>query len=147
MKRASSSKSVRRHSARSPPAQKPQDLERRRPSTMSERDAAVTERDTLLAQNDRLRRLLLQLRRVHFSARSERLPEEQLQLGFGSPRAGDCQRRRGENRADPVRRLDNAAKRRSKRWRLPARLPRIEVTLTRRNRVPVLSGKHVRWNG
>ena len=49
---------------------------------MSERDAAVSERDILLAQNDRLRHLLLKLRRMHFGARSERLPEEQLQLGL-----------------------------------------------------------------
>jgi hypothetical protein len=45
--------------------------------TLAERDAAVTERDTLLAQNDRLRHLLLKLTRLHFGARSERLPEEQ----------------------------------------------------------------------
>jgi len=48
---------------------------------MSERDALATERDLLLTQNDRLRHLLLQLRRMRFDARSERLPEEQLQLG------------------------------------------------------------------
>jgi transposase len=63
----------------------PQDAEALRAlvlATLAERDAAVTERDTLLAQNDRLRHLLLQLRRMHFGARSERLPEEQLQLGL-----------------------------------------------------------------
>src|SRR4051794_7115174 len=49
---------------------------------MSERDALALERDTLQTQNDRLRHLLLQLRRMHFGARSERLPEEQLQLGL-----------------------------------------------------------------
>jgi hypothetical protein len=48
----------------------------------AERDAAVTERDILLAQNDRLRHMLLQLRRMQFGARSERLPEDQLQLGL-----------------------------------------------------------------
>ena len=53
-----------------------------RDATLVERDAAVTERDILLAQNDRLRHLLLQLRRMHFGPRSERLPEEQLQLGL-----------------------------------------------------------------
>ena len=53
-----------------------------RDATLVERDAAVTERDILLAQNDRLRHLLLQLKRMHFGARSERLPEEQLQLGL-----------------------------------------------------------------
>jgi hypothetical protein len=51
-------------------------------ATFAERDAAVSERDTLLAQNDRLRHLLLKLTRMQFGARSERLPEEQLQLGL-----------------------------------------------------------------
>ena len=53
-----------------------------RDAVANERDAAVTERDALLAQNDRLRHLLLKLTRMHFGARSERLPEEQLQLGL-----------------------------------------------------------------
>ncbi len=53
-----------------------------RDTTLAELDAAVTERDILLAQNDRLRHLLLQLRRLQFGPRSERLPEEQLQLGL-----------------------------------------------------------------
>ena len=51
-------------------------------TTIAERDAAVTERDILLAQNDRLRHLLRQLQRMQFGPRSERLPEEQLQLGL-----------------------------------------------------------------
>ena len=51
-------------------------------AALAERDAAVSERDILLAQNDRLRHLLLKLTRMHFGARSERLPEEQLQLGL-----------------------------------------------------------------
>ena len=53
-----------------------------RDATLAERDALALERDTLQTQNDRLRHLLLQLRRMHFGARSERLPEEQLQLGL-----------------------------------------------------------------
>lgn len=51
-------------------------------ATIAERDAAVSERDTLLAQNDRLRHLLLKLTRMQFGAKSERLPEEQMQLGL-----------------------------------------------------------------
>ena len=51
-------------------------------ATFAERDAVVTERNTLLTQNDRLRHLLLKLTRMQFGARSERLPEEQLQLGL-----------------------------------------------------------------
>src|SRR3954451_11174279 len=53
-----------------------------RDAVASERDAVATERDLLLAQNDRLRHLLLKLTRMQFGAKSERLPEEQLQLGL-----------------------------------------------------------------
>jgi transposase len=48
----------------------------------AERDVAVSERDILLTQNDRLRHLLLKLTRMQFGPKSERLPEEQLQLGL-----------------------------------------------------------------
>jgi len=51
-------------------------------ATMAERDAAITERNVLQQQNDRLRHLLLKLQRMQFGAKSERLPEEQLQLGL-----------------------------------------------------------------
>src|SRR5580692_9102580 len=96
-------------------------------ATIAERDAAVIERDTLLTQNDRLRHLLLKLTRMHFGARSERLPEEQLQLGLEALEQaiakGDAEKQ------DPELRKDNAAKRRASRGALPAHLPRIEVTL------------------
>ena len=98
-------------------------------ATMSDRDAAVTERDTLLAQNDRLRHLLLQLRRMHFGARSERLPEEQLQLGLEALEQAIAKENAEAEKRDPERRLDNAAKRRASRGALPAHLPRIDVTL------------------
>ncbi len=68
----------------------PQDTEALRAlivATFAERDAAVTERDILQAQNDRLRHLLLKLTRMQFGARSERLPDEQLQLGLEGCRA------------------------------------------------------------
>jgi Transposase C of IS166 homeodomain len=67
------------------PQSLPDDIEASRAlvlATFVERDATVSERDTLLAQNDRLRHLLLKLTRMHIGARSERLPEEQLQLGL-----------------------------------------------------------------
>jgi transposase len=89
---------------------------------MSERDAVVTERDILLAQNDRLRHLLLQLRRMQFGARSERLPEDQLQLGLEALEQAIA-------KGDAGLRRDNADRRRASRGALPAHLPRIEVTL------------------
>jgi transposase len=67
-------------------------------ATFAERDAAVTERDTLLTQNDRLRHSLLKLTRMHFGARSERLPEEQLQLGEAGKRFQRRSRWNGQTR-------------------------------------------------
>ena len=98
-------------------------------TTMSERDALALERDTLQTQNDRLRHLLLQLRRLHFGPRSERLPEEQLQLGLEALEQTIARADAEAEKRDPERRLDNAAKRRASRGALPAHLPRIEVTL------------------
>jgi len=49
---------------------------------VAERDALISERDALVEQNDRIRHLLLKLKRMQFGAKSERLPEDQLQLGL-----------------------------------------------------------------
>src|SRR5277367_7131592 len=111
----------------------PQDAEALRAlilATFVERDAAVSERDTLLAQNDRLRHLLLKLTRMHFGARSERLPEEQLQLGLEALEQAIAKEEAEAEKQDPELRKDNAAKRRANRGALPAHLPRVEVTLT-----------------
>jgi transposase len=99
-------------------------------ATFAERDAAVTERDILQAQNDRLRHLLLKLTRMQFGARSERLPEEQLQLGLEALEQAIAKDEAEAEKRDPELRKDNAAKRRANRGALPAHLPRIEVTLT-----------------
>ena len=99
-------------------------------ATFVERDAVVTERDTLLAQNDRLRHLLLKLTRMHFGARSERLPEEQLQLGLEALEQAIAKEDAQAEKQDPELRKDNTARRRASRGALPAHLPRIEVTLT-----------------
>jgi transposase len=100
-----------------------------RDAVAGERDAAVTERDTLPAQNDRLRHLLLKLTRMHFGARSERLPEEQLQLGLEALEQAIAKEDAQAEKQDPELRRDNATKRRASRGALPAHLPRIEVTL------------------
>ena len=97
---------------------------------MSERDAAVTERDILLAQNDRLRHLLLQLRRMQFGARSERLPEDQLQLGLEALEQAIAKGDAEAEKRDAGLREENAARRRASRGALPAHLPRVEVTST-----------------
>ena len=99
-------------------------------ATLAERDAAVTERDTLLTQNDRLRHLLLKLTRMHFGARSERLPEEQLQLGLEALEQAIAKDEAQAEKQDPELRRDNTTKRRASRGALPAHLPRVEVTLS-----------------
>ena len=104
---------------------------------MSERDVTLAELDAAgrwsgtpyLTQNDRLRHLLLQLRRLHFGPRSERLPEEQLQLGLEALEQAIAKEDAQAEKRDPELRKDNAAKRRASRGALPAHLPRIEVTL------------------
>jgi transposase len=114
------------------PLSLPDDIEALRAlvlATLVERDAAVSERDTLLAQNDRLCHLLRKLTRMHFGARSERLPEEQLQLGLEALEQAIAKGDAEAEKQDPELRKDNAAKRRASRGALPAHLPRIEVTL------------------
>ena len=98
-------------------------------ATIAERDAAVSERDTLLTQNDRLRHLLLKLTRMQFGAKSERMPEEQMQLGLEALEQAIAQGEAAAERREPGLRKENAAKRRASRGALPAHLPRIEVTL------------------
>ena len=93
-------------------------------ATLSERDAVATERDLLLAQNDRLRHLLLKLTRMQFGAKSERLPEEQLQLGLEALEQAIAQEDAQVEKQDPALRKENAARRRASRGALPAHLPR-----------------------
>jgi transposase len=97
---------------------------------MAERDALVTERDVLQTQNERLRHLLLQLRRMQFGARSERLPEEQLQFGLEALEQAIARGEAETEKRDPELHKDRVAKRRASRGALPAHLPRIEVTLS-----------------
>jgi transposase len=99
-------------------------------ATLSERDAAASERDALLAQNDRLRHLLLKLTRMHFGARSERLPEEQLQLGLEALEQAIAKEDAQAEKQDADLRRENVARRRASRGALSAHLPRIAVTLT-----------------
>src|ERR1700761_3076601 len=82
-------------------------------ATMAERDAALSERDALQEQNDRLYLLLRKLRRMQFGARSERLPEEQLQLGLESLEQAIAQGEANAEKRDPELRRDRAAKRRT----------------------------------
>ncbi len=100
-----------------------------RDAAIVERDTLAAERDALLAHNERLHHLLLKLRRMQFGARSERLPEDQLQLGFEDLEGAIAEGEARAEKRDPELRRDKAARRRASRGALPAHLPRIEVTL------------------
>ncbi len=107
-----------------------------RDSVVAERDRLAAERDSLAVecealatQNDRLRHLLLRLKRMQFGARSERLPEEQLQLGLESLEQAIAQGEAEGEQRDPALKRERVARRRASRGALPAHLPRIEVTL------------------
>src|SRR4051812_24882314 len=66
---------------------------------------------------------------MQFGARSERLPEEQLQLGLEALEQAIAQEDAQAEKQDPALHKDNATKRRASRGALPAHLPRVEVTL------------------
>ena len=100
-----------------------------RDQVVAERDMAAAERDAALAQNDRLRHLLLKPRRMQFGARSERMPEAQLQLGLEDLEAAIAKGDAEAEKRDPAQRREGIAKRRASRGALPAHLPRIEVVL------------------
>jgi len=102
-------------------------------TTMAQRDALAVERDSLQAQIERLNHLLLKLKRMQFGAKSERLPEEQLQLGFEALEQAIAKGDAEAEKRDPELRKDRAAKRRASRGALPSHLPRIEVTLSPQN--------------
>jgi transposase len=100
-----------------------------RATLVSERDVIAAERDVLLQRNERLAHLLVKLQRMQFGRKSERLPDEQLQLGFEDLEQGIARNDAEAEKRDPELRDRRAAKRRASRGALPAHLPRIEITL------------------
>jgi transposase len=60
----------------------PDDIERLKAMLVAERAAHAAERSRLVEQNDRLLHTLRQLQRNHFGRKSERLSEDQLNLGL-----------------------------------------------------------------
>jgi transposase len=77
-------------------------------ATMAERDALTTERDALRAQNERLAHLLVQLRRMQFGRKSERLPEDQLQLAIEDTEAAIAKVEAETEQRDPALRREQA---------------------------------------
>ena len=66
---------------------------------------------------------------MQFGAKSERLPEEQLQLGLEAIEQAIAQGEAEAEQRDPALKQGCAAKRRANRGKLPAHLPRVELTL------------------
>ena len=100
-----------------------------RDAALAERDAAMAERDQALSQNDRLRHLLRQLERAQFGRRSEKLDPDQLHLAFEDIEQAIAASEAADDKRDPVGARDRADKRRTNRGALPARLPRVHVTI------------------
>jgi transposase len=100
-----------------------------RDALVAERAALAQERDALTAQNDRLRHLLAKLRRAQFGRKSERLPDEQLQLAFEELAASIAANEAEAEKRSAALRRKRAEARRAGRGRLPAHLPRVEVVL------------------
>lgn len=100
-----------------------------RDHVVAERQNILAERDALAEQNERLQHLVLKLTRLRFGAKSERLPDDQLQLALGDVETAIAQLEAQGERRDPERRREGIAKRRASRGALPADLPRVEVTL------------------
>ncbi len=96
----------------------------------AERDTISAERDFLLHQNDKFRHLLAQLKRMKFGRSSERLPEEQLQLGLEALESEIARTQAQMEKRDADLRSQGVRERRANRGQLPAHLPRIEVVLT-----------------
>jgi hypothetical protein len=72
-------------------------------------DEVSSERDSLQQQNDRIRHLLLKLKRMQFGAKSERLPEEQLQLGLEALEQAIARNEANEEKRDPEKRSQGKA--------------------------------------
>ncbi len=103
---------------------------------MAERDEAAAAHAQLQAAHnalaehaERLAQLLRALRRLQFGAKSERLPEAQLQLGLEDTEVAIARLQAEAEGNNPALKGERTAKRRANRGRLPAHLPRIEIEL------------------
>jgi transposase len=94
-----------------------------------ERDAAVAERDRYAAQNERLAHMLRQLRRNHFGRKSEKLDDDQLNLGLEDLETAIASGEAAAEKADATLPASRTRQRKVNRGSLPAHLPREEVVI------------------
>jgi transposase len=100
-----------------------------RDAAISDRNATVAERDRLIEQNDKFRHLIRQFQRMRFGRKSEKLDEDQFQLGLE-----DIEQAIAKSEALQDKRAPETAasrqKRQTNRGSLPAHLPRIHETIS-----------------
>jgi transposase len=94
-----------------------------------DRDAAIAERDRVAAQNERLAHMLRQLRRNHFGRKSEKLGDDQLNLGLEDLETSIASSDAAAEKADATLAASRRKARRVNRGNLPAHLPREEIII------------------
>jgi transposase len=107
----------------------PDDIERLKAMLIAERTAHAAERSRLVEQNDRLLHTLRQLQRNHFGRKSERLSEDQLNLGLEDLETAIASGEAAQDKADATLGASRKRARKINRGHLPAHLPREEVVI------------------
>ncbi len=101
----------------------PDDIERLKALLLAER----SENARLQDQNERLLHMLRQLRRNHFGRKSERLSDDQLNLGLEDLETAISSGEAAAEKADAALKASRKAARKANRGHLPAHLPREEI--------------------
>jgi transposase len=107
----------------------PDNIERLKAMLVAERAAHAAERSLLVEQNDRLLHTLRQLQRNQFGRKSERLSEEQLNLGLEDLETTIASGEAAQETADATLAASRKRARKVNRGHLPAHLPREEVVI------------------
>lgn len=112
----------------------PDDVERLKAMLVAERAAHAAERSRLVEQNDRLLHTLRQLQRNQFGRKSERLSEEQLNLGLEDLETAIASGEAAQEKADATL-ASRKRTRKVNRGHLPAHLPREEMVIEPESKV------------
>ena len=113
----------------------PDDIERLKAMLITERAAHAAERSRLVEQNDRLLHTLRQLQRNQFGRKSERLSEDQLNLGLEDLETAIASGEAAQEKADATLAASRKRARKVNRGHLPAHLPREEVVIEPESKV------------
>jgi len=103
----------------------PDDIEQLKAMLLAER----SEKARLASHNERLLHMLRQLRRNHFGRKSERLSDDQFNLGLEDLETAIASGEAGVEKADATLPASRTRQRRVNRGHLPAHLPREEIVI------------------